>query len=116
MFFRKNQCVLLTVFAAALNIALLAQQPLPLSGQPPAQNPQAQNPQSNPNQPQAPGLAPRDIPSDSVRPNYVLGPNDQVLVRSPGAEEINEKPFRIDADGNINMPLLGRVRAGGMTV
>jgi polysaccharide export outer membrane protein len=31
-------------------------------------------------------------------------------------DEINEKPFRIDAEGNINLPLLGRVRADGVTV
>jgi len=46
----------------------------------------------------------------------VLGPNDQFLVRAPLAEEINDKPFRIDAEGNINLPLLGKIRAGGLTV
>jgi polysaccharide export outer membrane protein len=56
------------------------------------------------------------LPQDSIRPNYVLGPNDQVLIRAPEVEEINEKPFRIDAEGNMNLPLLGRVRAGGMSV
>jgi len=63
---------------------------------------------------QAPPL--RDLPPDSIRPNYVLGPNDQFLVRAPLAEEINDRPFRIDAEGNINLPLLGKVRAGGLTV
>lgn len=75
--------------------------------------------QPNPNT-QAPGepgpQQPRELPPDSLRPNYVLGPNDQVLVRSPQAEEINEKPFRIDSEGFINLPLVGRVRAGGLTV
>jgi len=79
---------------------------------------QGQNPQrpaeNNPNQ-QPPALA-RELPQDAIRPNYVLGPNDQVLIRAPQAEEINEKPFRIDADGNVNLPLLGRLRVGGMTV
>lgn len=77
----------------------------------------------NPQQPQpgAPGASPnaqqpRELPADSLRPNYVLGPNDQVLVRAPAAEEINEKPFRIDSEGFINLPLVGRVRAGGLTV
>jgi polysaccharide export outer membrane protein len=51
-----------------------------------------------------------------MRPNYELGPNDQILIRAPGADEINERPFRIDAEGYINLPLVGRVRAGGMTV
>jgi polysaccharide biosynthesis/export protein len=54
--------------------------------------------------------------SDQIRPNYTLGPNDQILVRAPDVEEINEKPFRIDSEGQINLPLLGRVRVSGMTV
>jgi len=59
---------------------------------------------------------PRELPSDPIRPNYVLGPNDQILIRAPQAEEINDKPFRIDSEGLINLPILGRVRAGGSTV
>jgi polysaccharide export outer membrane protein len=77
-----------------------------------AQTPAQQQP---PDTGQNPGQAPRELPPDSIRPNYTLGPNDQILIRAPQAEEINEKPFRIDADGNINLPLVGRVRAGGMT-
>src|SRR5207247_6229449 len=63
----------------------------------------------------APGQPARETPVDTVRPNYTLGPNDQILVRAPQAEEINDKPFRIDAEGNINMPMIGRVRAEGLT-
>jgi polysaccharide export outer membrane protein len=87
----------------------------------PAQQPgqrapaQGQNPQQPDNTNQPPTI-PRELPQDAIRPNYVLGANDQVLVRAPEVDEINEKPFRIDAEGNINLPLLGRVRAGGMTV
>lgn len=89
---------------------------LPALGQQPAQQPPGQQPTpaetgQNPNQPQAA----RELPPDTIRPNYVLGPNDQILVRAPQVEEINEKPFRIDADGNINLPLVGRIHAGGMT-
>lgn len=54
--------------------------------------------------------------ADQIRPNYTLGPNDQILIRAPEVEEINEKPFRIDSEGQINLPLLGRVRVTGMTV
>jgi len=81
---------------------------------------QEQNPQQRPPENTAPAgqppTIPRELPQDAIRPNYVLGPNDQVLVRAPEVEEINERPFRIDAEGNINLPLLGRIRAGGMTV
>lgn len=95
------------VFLLAWNICLFAQQPAPTPGVP-------QNPPGVPaqNQPQPT----RELPADSIRPNYVLGPNDQILVRAPQAEEINERPFRIDAEGFINLPLVGRVRAGGLTV
>lgn len=86
-----------------------------------AQQPAQQNEPQGPQQPQenptptrpSPAAA---LPPDNIRPNYVLGPNDQILVRAPDAEEINEKPFRIDADGNVNMPLVGRVHAAGMTI
>lgn len=57
---------------------------------------------------------PAELPPDSIRPNYVLGPNDQILIRAPGVEEINERPFRIDAEGFINLPLIGRIRIGGL--
>ena len=100
----------------SLSIFCVQAQPPQPGGQPVPQ--QGQNPQrpaeNNPNQ-QPPALA-RELPQDAIRPNYVLGPNDQVLIRAPQAEEINEKPFRIDADGNVNLPLLGRLRVGGMTV
>jgi polysaccharide biosynthesis/export protein len=59
---------------------------------------------------------PAELPPDSIRPNYILGPNDQFLVRAPGVDEINERPFRIDAEGFVNLPLIGRLRAGGLSV
>jgi len=105
----------------------LGQLPMPQTPgtQPPQQNQQqTQTPQQNPPNPPTtlappqPGVTPppRELPQDNVRPNYVLGPNDQILIRAPQAEEINEKPFRIDAEGNINLPIVGRVRAGGLTI
>lgn len=97
---------------------------LPVVGQQPAQpaGGGGQQPQpadnGNPAQPAQPAQNPpaQQLPQDTVRPNYVLGPNDQILVRAPEAEEINQKPFRIDGDGNINMPLVGRIHAAGMTL
>jgi polysaccharide biosynthesis/export protein len=106
-----HQCLrtlLLLSFAAAFAQAQPPEQPQPAQGQNPLRTPDSQSPQ-------APAI-PRELPQDSIRPNYVLGSNDQVLVRARDVEEINEKPFRIDAEGNINLPLLGRIRAGGMTV
>lgn len=67
----------------------------------------------------APQNAPQPVqqlPADTIRPNYVLGPNDQVLIRAPQAEEIDNRPFRVDGDGNINLPLVGRIHVAGMTL
>jgi polysaccharide biosynthesis/export protein len=85
-----------------------------LAQQQPAQ-PDNGNPAQN-GQPAQTGAPAQQLPPDTVRPNYVLGPNDQILIRAPEAEEINQKPFRIDGDGNINLPLVGRVHAAGMTL
>lgn len=66
----------------------------------------AQQSQIGTGAPQAPAL----------RPNYLLGPNDQILIRVPQEEQINERPFRIEADGFITLPVVGRIRAEGLTV
>ncbi len=111
MNYRAYLRTLLVLITAAFFVQA---QPAPTPGQPtpPAQG---QNPQQPDTNAQPPAI-PRELPQDAIRPNYVLGPNDQVLVRAPEVEEINEKPFRIDAEGNINLPLIGRIRAGGITV
>ncbi len=99
------------VFAA---VPVLAQQQpaeqQPGQQQPGQQQPGQQQPAENPAQ------SAQQLPQDTIRPNYVLGPNDQIQIRAPEAEEIDQKPFRIDGDGNINLPLLGRIHAAGMTL
>src|ERR1700683_2274337 len=80
------------------------------------QNTQQQNGQQPNGQPLQTPSPTQQLPQDTVRPNYVLGPNDQILVRAPDAEEINQKPFRVDGDGNINLPLVGRIHAAGMAL
>jgi polysaccharide export outer membrane protein len=67
-------------------------------------------------QAQPQGNGPQAAPAPSIRPDYILGPNDQILIRAPQADEINERPFRVDADGFITLPIVGKVRAAGMTV
>ncbi len=65
---------------------------------------------------QNPAIGPQAQPIQSIRPDYILGPNDQFIIRAPQADEINERPFRVDADGFINLPLVGKVKASGLTV
>lgn len=51
-----------------------------------------------------------------LRPNYTLRPGDQILIRAFEMEEIGDRPYRIDGDGSVDLPILGRVQAGGLTV
>lgn len=51
-----------------------------------------------------------------VRPDYRLGPEDQILIRTPQVSEINERPFRIDSEGFVELPIVGRIRVGGLTL
>jgi polysaccharide export outer membrane protein len=51
------------------------------------------------------------------RVDYLLAPEDTILVRVPDAEEfaLEKTPYRIDNEGYVNLPLLGRWRAAGRT-
>jgi polysaccharide export outer membrane protein len=47
---------------------------------------------------------------------YVLGPDDQIVIRAIDAPDISDKPVLIGTNGNITLPMIGRVKAGGLTV
>ncbi len=47
---------------------------------------------------------------------YVLGPDDVLKIWVLGVDEIGETPIRVDSNGWISLPLVGRVHAGGLTV
>jgi polysaccharide export outer membrane protein len=47
---------------------------------------------------------------------YVLGPDDEIVIRVTDAPEISERPFLIGTNGDISVPMIGRVKAGGLTV
>ena len=53
---------------------------------------------------------------ETVLPGYILGPEDQIVIRVLEADEISDKPVRIDASGYIPLLMVGRVRAAGLTV
>jgi polysaccharide biosynthesis/export protein len=61
----------------------------------------------------APPRAPE--PAAAQRAPYLLGPDDQITVQVPDAEEISDKPLRVDLDGYVKLPMVGRVRAAGLT-
>jgi polysaccharide export outer membrane protein len=47
---------------------------------------------------------------------YVLGPDDQIVIHAIDSPEISDKPFLVGMNGNVTLPLVGRVEAGGLTV
>jgi polysaccharide export outer membrane protein len=54
--------------------------------------------------------------ADRNRGNYVLGQDDQITLHVPNAPDLSEKPFRIEANGQVKLPMIGRIQAGGLTV
>ena len=55
--------------------------------------------------------APTTTPS-----TYFLGPDDLIMIQGPEMDEIVNRPYRVDPDGYISVPMLGRIKAGGMTL
>lgn len=47
---------------------------------------------------------------------YVLGPDDQIVIHSIDASEVSNMPLLVGMNGEITLPLIGRVKAGGLTV
>ena len=47
---------------------------------------------------------------------YILGAGDQVAVHVVDLDEVSDRPMRIDPNGFIDLALVGRVQAGGMTI
>jgi polysaccharide export outer membrane protein len=54
--------------------------------------------------------------ASQVRSTYVLGPDDQLEISGPELTEVANKPVRIDGDGDIQVPLAGRVHVSGLTI
>src|SRR6267143_830872 len=47
---------------------------------------------------------------------YLLGPDDQLEISGPELNDVANKPIRIEGDGDIQVPLVGRVHVAGLTV
>jgi len=63
--------------------------------------------------------SPQNQPSASSQNQpsaYVLGPSDTITIQALDVDEISNKPVWIDTGGFINIPLVGRVKAAGLTV
>jgi polysaccharide export outer membrane protein len=51
----------------------------------------------------------------STSSNYTLGPDDVITLAIADLDEISNKPVRIDMKGDINLAVVGRVHAAGLT-
>ena len=58
----------------------------------------------------------QQIPATTTPSGYVLGPDDQILVRAPEGLDVGDKSLLIGTNGDITLPLIGRVQAAGLTV
>ncbi|HZP33409.1 MAG TPA: polysaccharide biosynthesis/export family protein [Candidatus Acidoferrales bacterium] len=57
-----------------------------------------------------------DAKRTSLRSTYTLSPDDEVIIQGIGMDEATNRPYRIDPDGNVSLPMLGRVKAAGLTL
>jgi polysaccharide export outer membrane protein len=48
--------------------------------------------------------------------SYILGPGDQFTMEIADLEELNGKVHRVDNDGTVTLPLVGRIQAAGLTI
>ena len=61
--------------------------------------------------------APMPAANDATtRSAYVLGSDDVLLIRVTEAPEIGAQPIRIDPAGDIRLPMVGTIRAAGLTI
>ena len=65
--------------------------------------------------PAAQAKSPSERPPDAAS-GYVLGPGDQISVHVVNLDQINDKPVAVDLNGDIRLPMIGRVRVSGLTV
>jgi polysaccharide export outer membrane protein len=56
------------------------------------------------------------IPRPAPVPEYTLGAGDQIVIHIVDMDEISDKPIRIDPNGFVDLPLLGRLQVSGLTV
>ncbi len=58
-------------------------------------------------------------PATQMVSGYVLGPDDEIVIRGIETPDTSDKPDKavlIGTNGNITLPLIGHVKAGGLTV
>jgi polysaccharide export outer membrane protein len=59
---------------------------------------------------------PPAVEDRTANAGYVLGPDDQIVIRAVEGFDLADKPVLIGANGSITLPMIGRVKAAGLTV
>lgn len=59
--------------------------------------------------------AERTGPAARAQQDYPIGPGDVLTISAAGVDEINQRKVRVNAQGSIELPLIGVVSAGGLT-
>jgi polysaccharide export outer membrane protein len=59
---------------------------------------------------------PQKSSDTTTNANYVLGQDDQIIIRAFQAPERADKPIQIPGDGYISLPMVGRMKAAGLSV
>lgn len=54
--------------------------------------------------------------AQSLTTSYILGPNDKIQIRVLGIDELDGKTSKVDPEGNIDVAIVGTVKASGLTV
>ncbi len=52
--------------------------------------------------------------AEAPHPQYMLAPKDHILIRTPQAKKLDGRIFKIQADGFVTLPVIGRVQAAGV--
>jgi polysaccharide biosynthesis/export protein len=69
-----------------------------------------------PGQKTLPAAAPPAVGSIEPSSPYVLGPDDEITVRAIDVDEIDGKTARVDRSGSVDLPLVGKLKASGLSV
>jgi polysaccharide export outer membrane protein len=80
-----------------------------------AQAPRPKPVETGPQRGAQPGAQPVTQPGTATQPNYQIGPQDELRVTVFDAEGLTGV-YRVDDDGFISFPLLGRIPVGGTTL
>src|SRR5690349_1298905 len=52
----------------------------------------------------------------SLAASYVLGPGDELTIHAVDVPEVSDRAMRIDPDGDLRLPMIGRLHAAGQSV